>query len=331
MNNKRHSGIGIFTPQVVVQPLWWDVDFLAELPVEWELCWRHMKSGGTRVSFSFFATPRMEFSWFKYDGAVFVEGIPPRGTIMISALRSKGTCNFRNQKLGQYELAILDSGEEVNYIADDENEIFTLLIEKELFEKTFLNYFGKTFKSTKSIKRLMLEDMDTDSFIFKMKRWLSFFYENNRKIDEKTYCDIEQEIIDVFFSLIKITNKESSSIKFDIKKAREIIHENVDSLYKINDIVEELNISSRTLQDNFKKQLGITPKQYLQNLRLNAIRKELISQNKKTVNVSDIAFKYGFFHSSHFTSEYKKLFGETPTKTLTLMSTFTPPSISKIF
>jgi len=331
MNNKRRHGFGLFTPKVVVQPLWWELDFLAELPVEWELCWTHMKSGGTRVSFSFFATPRMEFSWFRYDSAVFVEGVPPLGTVMISAVRSRGTCNFRNQKLGQYELAILDSGEEVDYIADDENEIFTLLIEKEFFEKTFLKYFGETFKSIKFKKQLMLEDVDTDSFILQMKKWLAFFYENNKKLDAQTYCDIEQEIVDTLFSLIKTTDKNLSSRKFNIEKVREIIHENIDSLYKINDIVEELHISPRTLQDNFKKQLGITPKQYLQNLRLNAIRKELIYQNQKPINVSDIAFKYGFFHSSHFTSEYKKLFGETPTKTLTLMSTFTPPSISKIF
>jgi AraC-like DNA-binding protein len=34
------------------------------------------------------------------------------------------------------------------------------------------------------------------------------------------------------------------------------------------------------------------------------------------MNISDIALKYGFFHPSHFTQEYKKLFGKTPTETL---------------
>jgi AraC family ethanolamine operon transcriptional activator len=34
------------------------------------------------------------------------------------------------------------------------------------------------------------------------------------------------------------------------------------------------------------------------------------------MHISDVALKYGFFHPSHFSQDYKKMFGETPTQTL---------------
>ena len=60
----------------------------------------------------------------------------------------------------------------------------------------------------------------------------------------------------------------------------------------------------------------MTPKKFLQQLRLNAIKKELLASTTKNTIISDIAFKYKFLHMSHFTSEYKKLFGQTPSSTL---------------
>ena len=84
----------------------------------------------------------------------------------------------------------------------------------------------------------------------------------------------------------------------------------------INDLVEDLHISPRTLQHHFQKKLGLTPKQYLQQLRFDAVRKELVASDPMLINISDVALKYGFFHASHFGAEYRRVFGETPSQTL---------------
>ncbi|WP_413700559.1 helix-turn-helix domain-containing protein [Psychromonas sp. KJ10-10] len=60
---------------------------------------------------------------------------------------------------------------------------------------------------------------------------------------------------------------------------------------------------------------GISPKQYIQVLRLNQVRRELLN-NQDSLTISEIAFNYGFFHLSLFSQNYKRLFGETPGQTL---------------
>ena len=70
------------------------------------------------------------------------------------------------------------------------------------------------------------------------------------------------------------------------------------------------------MHQSFKTDYGITPKKYLQNLRLNAIHKELFLAYPKAVTIIDLAQKYNFFHMGHFSQEYKKIFGQTPSQTL---------------
>jgi AraC family ethanolamine operon transcriptional activator len=82
----------------------------------------------------------------------------------------------------------------------------------------------------------------------------------------------------------------------------------------IHDLCTLCHVSRRTLQYSFETILGISPLRYLRLSRLNGARRELmISQ---TDSVADIAEKWGFWHLSQFTQDYKQLFNELPSITL---------------
>ena len=82
----------------------------------------------------------------------------------------------------------------------------------------------------------------------------------------------------------------------------------------MNEICAAVHVSRRTLQYTFTQCYGIPPKQYIQALRLNQVRRELF-RKEKLQTISDIAMNYGFFHLSQFSQSYKRLFGETPQQT----------------
>jgi len=73
-------------------------------------------------------------------------------------------------------------------------------------------------------------------------------------------------------------------------------------------------VSRRTLQYSFESILGVTPSQFLRVSRLNRVRRMLSAPD--TVCVSDAATFFGFYHLSQFASDYKHLFGELPSETL---------------
>jgi AraC family ethanolamine operon transcriptional activator len=74
------------------------------------------------------------------------------------------------------------------------------------------------------------------------------------------------------------------------------------------------HVSRRTLQYSFEIILCMSPLRYLRLSRLNGSRRELaLSQNE---TIADIATKWGFWHLSQFTQDYKQLFNELPSVTL---------------
>ncbi|MNZ89717.1 Transcriptional activator FeaR [compost metagenome] len=73
-----------------------------------------------------------------------------------------------------------------------------------------------------------------------------------------------------------------------------------------------LNTSPRQLSRAFELE-GIPPNRYIWDLRLKRCRQELIAS--PGASISDIAFRFGFNHSAHFSRSYKNCFGETPTET----------------
>jgi len=308
----------LFTPTALFQTVSWDLDQINESSHGWDNQWTPMKRGDVRADMRMFNTLRMQFSWMSYNNAVLIEGSHPAGSVALSLVRSNALVSSHNQTIEPYELVIHTEGDTVDYLASGENHVFTLVIEEKLFYQSFFFYFGYTFEEVIENKRVLLKEDYADLFILQMQHWLKYFQEEkNRKRSLEQFYGIEQEILEQLFSVIRMTEpKACSKEKFDLGKVREVLHENVDNIFNIHDVVTELGISPRTMQYHFKKKFGMTPKQYLHHLRLNAIRKELIKSDPDTAKISEIALKYGFFHSSHFGSEYKKIFGETPSQTL---------------
>ena len=306
----------LFTPAAVVQTVSWDLEQINEASHGWDNQWTPMKRGDVRADMRMFNTLRMQFSWMSYSNAILIEGSHPSGSVALSLVRSDAPASSHNHTIEPYELVIHTEGDTIDYLASGENHVFTLVIEEKLFYQSFFRYFGYAFEEAKE-KKLLFKEEYADLFILQMQHWLKYFQEEkNRKLSLEQFYGIEQEILGQLFSMIRMTEPKACKEKFDLGKVREILHENVDNIFNIYDVVTELGISPRTMQFHFKKKFGMTPKQYLQHLRLNAIRKELIKSDPDTVKISEIALKYGFFHSSHFGSEYKKIFGETPSQTL---------------
>ena len=306
-----------FTPTAMFETLSWDLERIHELTQGWDTELSQLKRGQLKVDMQMFSTPHIQFSKMHYSNALLIKGSQPPGTVILSLIRTNKPVYSQNQTVEPYELVVVREGEEVDYIASGENEVLSLAIEKGFFERNFLLYLGIDFKEIEGQKRLLLKKESVDHFIDAMQKWISYFQTHDpMKISLEHYYTIEQTILEQLFSLIILQEGSAKRERFDLAKVREIIHENVDNIYTIGDLLNQTNVSARTLQHHFRKKFNLTPKQYLQSLRLNAVRRELTITTPQRDAVSEAALKYGFFNASHFAAEYKKMFGETPSQTL---------------
>lgn len=89
------------------------------------------------------------------------------------------------------------------------------------------------------------------------------------------------------------------------------IHNNVYASYTVEDLCQKFSISRSSLQALFRANLGMTPKQYISELKLNEAKK-LISQHEHTISqVSDLL---GFTSIHYFSRRFKSYFGIAPSK-----------------
>jgi AraC family transcriptional regulator, ethanolamine operon transcriptional activator len=104
-----------------------------------------------------------------------------------------------------------------------------------------------------------------------------------------------------------------------VQRAREFVLDRVGAPdpVQIVDICRALNVSRRTLQYSFEEVLGLNPATYLRVLRLNRARRDLLAANDVgAVQVKDVVSRWGFWHLSRFSAEYREMYGELPSVTL---------------
>ncbi len=84
----------------------------------------------------------------------------------------------------------------------------------------------------------------------------------------------------------------------------------------VGDLCAKAKVSRRLLNYCFQDVLNTNPVHYLKVVRLNGVRRELRRAEPGPGVIRDIAGRWGFWHFSRFACEYRSLFGELPSETL---------------
>jgi AraC-like DNA-binding protein len=99
----------------------------------------------------------------------------------------------------------------------------------------------------------------------------------------------------------------------DVKRAVDYIHANLDAPITLADLVSITGVPGRTLRHHFRHFKGMAPMAYLRRARYAEVRAELLRRDGRSV--TEIARRWGFEHMGRFAAGYRRLYGETPSKT----------------
>ena len=80
-----------------------------------------------------------------------------------------------------------------------------------------------------------------------------------------------------------------------------------------DEVAAELRISRRALNKLFEAQ-GIGPMEYVILERLEQAARDLSSPGQRSASVTEIAFRWGFKNSSHFTKRFRQHYGKMPSE-----------------
>jgi AraC-like DNA-binding protein len=182
------------------------------------------------------------------------------------------------------------------------------------------------FELSDSLLKMVMEkvsiDIDADYDTLKEDRFFRSNINNdlayclNRLTDVSLRPDKNKEfLVDLYaqemvYNLVKIKgiqqviNYEHSN---PISKAIQYIQDNIREPISISQLAYELNMSEGNFCQSFKKIMGITPKEYITNLKLVKAKDMLKNQN-----VTEVAYDLGYENISHFIALFKNKYGVTP-------------------
>lgn len=102
-----------------------------------------------------------------------------------------------------------------------------------------------------------------------------------------------------------------------VKRVVDLIEAHPEEDLSVERLAEEAGVSARSLQRHFRDHVGVSPRQYLQQVRLARVHADLRAAVPGSgLTVADVALRWGFTHVPRFAGAYLERYGESPSTTL---------------
>lgn len=195
-------------------------------------------------------------------------------------------------------------------------------IDKNLVEKYCQQILNVTINKNVEFYNTMLIDTKEGFQWLRMISWIYELVSTESHLSPLMVAQVESNLVNMIllnqnnnFSN-EIHNNDYSIAPSFIKRVEHFIQENAQKPISVNDMAEYAGISTRSLYLGFRKYRNITPMRHLKEVRLQKVYQELKCTSLGVDKVTNIAFKWGFSHLGHFSTDYKRRYGETPYETL---------------
>jgi len=123
------------------------------------------------------------------------------------------------------------------------------------------------------------------------------------------YKKIDQQIQCITDFLFEVFHAKKETLDFTIRQAIQLIIDHKGKI-PILQLSNKLNITARTLERRFSKEVGISPKQFSHIIQFQQSLEQLAT--KDFSKLTDIVYANGFADQSHFIRVFKAFTGKTP-------------------
>lgn len=246
-------------------------------------------------------------------------------------LAMQGSANYAGQAMEPGMLLTLDGNEELDFRTPRGLDIVGITITSEVFDRYTARVEGRDVQrelAYRHLVRIRAQEME------ELQRFLLDVFDtlsaNDRLLREAPVRrSLQHAILARLLAAISSGDQPArdpgtgTSRRQIVERARAYVLAHVDDPISVAELCTVLNVSRRTLQYAFQEILDTNPVSYLRAIRLNGVRRELKAASGNAVAVQDVAARWGFWHLSHFATDYRRMFGELPSETLRGMRTCT--------
>lgn len=301
-----------------------DLEELASSVYSWDVDFRQLDCGSFRSDLLQVDLGNIQLLHTHFNRHLVQRGSPPPNlyTFVLPAYPSQRII-WRGKELPENSIMVYSPGMEIDGVTWPDFNIYTFSLPLEVLEN-----LGR-ISGYPEIQNIIC---DTDvltcnrSLIGEFRKLLSSFcskFENGQsKVAKHNLYPmfkaiIPEQLLAAVVSSRPVKHYVSSRLRDRaLKKAITYISEFSQECPTVQMICQEADVSKRTLEYAFLERFGVPPKTYLQSFRLNGVYRELCRLDPFSTKVIDVANHWGFWHMGQFAADYRKLFGELPSETL---------------
>ena len=247
-------------------------------------------------------------------------GIAPAGTVAIG-LPLRGVRFWCDRHYTANSILPFNLSSGINVVSQASFEAYVLVFcKKFLYEIAAENRLPLPEKLERPASADVIGDSMANQLLRKRLHHLMAI--DSYQMDEDTEFELALSLLDAAQEQRRVGNLDNCATRSRaVETALDFIEAMLDEPLNVRDLSIATGIPARTLLRGFQERFGIGPKAYINQLRLSRVRKSLI-RGAPATKISDFANQYGFWHMGQFARDYRRLFGELPSKTAQSSSSY---------
>jgi len=301
----------------VTEGLFLDFDVYNEALSDWDIKFKLLSKNNFSAEMTMISNDDFSISREKLNGKLIQQGAGINGyrTIIIPLSNSSNLIYFGKKVTGN-QMLIFPKDNSFETISYTNVNVYVISLKEEILFQIIDN-LGYT--NCKSVFNGEIHEVNiTNEFIELFQKLVDSFL-NNHKIEAKIQEVYTNNIIDVMLNYIEHSHYSTHQIIYKkkdlvLKKTVEIINDNTDDLFSVQELCSIVGVSRRTLEYAFKDKFKVSPNEYIKAIRLNNVKNELYNFRDEKISVANIAGKYNFWHMGQFAKDFRKQFGFLPSE-----------------
>jgi len=300
-----------------------DIQLHAASVREWSQTYSQLTSGSLQSSLLQISSPRFQFFRERINQRVVQHGEAPRGKICFAVpLAVSGAARMQGREADEHSVFVLKGGEEFMFHMPMGMDMLAITFDRAMFEQAIAS--APQPDELETMLRQPVLRIPAGRLGNSRSRLLSLFEYALISVDDtaaENERSLEAALLSEMIGLL--TDPEcdrhqrhgSSSGSYIVEKCHRLTLTDQLNPPSVNDLCQRLRVSRRSVQNGFRSVAETTPINYIRCVRLNGVRRQLMSTRGVDMSIGDAAARWGFFHLSHFAADYQELFGELPSQT----------------
>lgn len=299
-----------------------DLDELAGAQQDWSLAYQQLSAGAFNAQVQHLQLPGMRLVRERVSQAVHQSGQLGQGHYGFAMMPGlEGEAIFNGQRLDKHAIMVGRS-EDLDLCSPADSTLVGIVVSEQLlnplWERMYQKPLAKWLES-----QVVVQAAPAAAQAAEVLHRATLAHVAERQgppLDHTALCQLRDAVliewIEALPGAVDTTElKTVAARKRVVDRACELMMSDTSEPMSMLALCSTVGVSGRKLHYCFRDVLGTSPVKYLRLMRLNGVRREL-RHGQPGTTVQDVASRWGFWHLSRFSLDYKHQFGELPSATL---------------